>query len=264
MDLSKPMKLILIEDDVAECVRFKDCANRRTDVKFVGMTDSCYDGIKLVQSHLPEGVILDLQLTKGEGTGIEFMEILNETNLAFRPIVIVTTSNVSQIVNDRMEELSVDFYISKKQRDYSEDLVFRTLISLRKLAHKGLRQGVPGYPKAIESPEEIRARYFKRIDAELDLIGIRARFKGRAYLRDGIYLQILSPNKPVIDDVAAQYKLAYNTVLTGMQTAINDAWNNVAPGELEEIYTARISIKTGTPNASDFVYHLAGKIRNSI
>jgi CheY-like chemotaxis protein len=264
MDVNKPMTIILIEDDVVDCIKFKDCANRRTDIHFVGMTDSAEDGLHLVKSKLPEAVILDLQLAKGEGNGIQFLEKLNEAKLPFRPIVMVTTSNVSRIVCDRIEELGVDWYYSKKQRDYSEKLVFDTLISLRKHLIPKRGGGLPGRLEYIVSPEEERARYYQRIDAELDRIGIRARFVGRTYLRDAIYLQIHAGKEPVIDKVAEMYKHAYNTISVGMQTAINDAWANSAPGELEELYTAKISAKSGTPTPADFIHHYADKIRNSI
>jgi len=264
MDKNKPMTVVLIEDDVSDCIKFKDCANRRTDIRFVGMTDSSEEGLKLVQSHLPEAVILDLQLAKGSGSGIQFLEMLNKSNLAFRPIIMVTSSNQSRIVNDRIEELGADWYFCKKQRDYSEDFVFDTLLSLRKHLHAGQR--VNGTAEMIESPEERQTRIYKRIDAEFDLIGIRARYKGRVYLRDGVFLQICTNNESgsAIEQVAANHKHAYNSVSSSMQTAINDAWNNSAPGELQEHYTARISAKTGVPTPSDFIHYYADKIRNSI
>ncbi len=81
MNMTKPMSVVLIEDEVAECIQFKDCANNRSDIKFVGMTDSAEEGLKLVQSHLPEAVILDLQLSKGSGSGIGFLEALNEMDV---------------------------------------------------------------------------------------------------------------------------------------------------------------------------------------
>jgi DNA-binding response OmpR family regulator len=261
-----PMPVVIIEDDVGECIKFKDCANSRTDIKIIGMTDSGEEGLRLVQSRLPEAVILDLQLAKGAGSGIRFMETLNQTTLAFRPIVMVTTTNQSRIVYDRIEELGVDWYFCKKQRDYSADFVFDTLLSLRKHLKSGQHPGNPVNRVMIESPEERQSRIYKRIDAELDLIGIRARFKGRVYLREGIFLQIHSENQSgsVIDQIAAQHKHAYNTISTVMQTAINDAWNNAAPEELQEHYTARVSVKSGTPTPSDFIHYYANKIRNSI
>jgi ActR/RegA family two-component response regulator len=71
MEKNNPMRLLLIEDEVGECIKFKDCANRRTDITFVGMTDSCEEGINRVKTLLPEAVILDLQLVKGSGSGLQ-------------------------------------------------------------------------------------------------------------------------------------------------------------------------------------------------
>jgi CheY-like chemotaxis protein len=266
MDKEKPMTVVLIEDDVGDCIAFKDCANSRTDIKFVGMTDSGEEGLKLVQSRLPEAVILDLQLSKGSGSGLKFLEELNKANLAFRPIIMVTSSNQSRIVSERIEELGVDWYFCKKQKDYSSDFVIDTLLSLRKHLRVGQCSGGGVGREMIESPEELKIRIYKRIDAELDLIGIRARYKGRVYLREGIYLQIYSDKQSgsVIEQVAANHKHAYNSVSTVMQTAINNAWNHAAPGELQAHYTARISAKTGTPTPSDFLHYYADKIKNSI
>lgn len=266
MDKNKPMPVILIEDDVGDCIRFKECANRRTDINIVGMTDSAEEGLKLVQSRLPEAVILDLLLAKGSGSGIQFLEMMSEANLTFRPIIMVTSTNQSKIVYDRIEELGADWYFCKKQRDYSEDLVFDTLISLRGHLRAGQRTGGAANREMIESPEELKTRIYTRIDAELDLIGIRARYKGRVYLREGIYLQINAQKESgsVIDQIATAYKHAYNSISASMQTAINDAWEHSAPDELQEHYTARVSIKTGTPTPSDFIHHYANKIKNSI
>lgn len=266
MDKMVPMPVILIEDEVGECIKFRDCADRRADVKFVGMTDSSEEGLKLVQALLPEAVILDLQLARGTGSGIQFLEKLNKTSLAFRPIIMVTTTNQSRIVYDRIEELGVDWFFCKKQRDYSVNFVFDTLLSLRKHLRLGQNHGGPVQRELIESPEERRTRIYKRIDTELDLIGVRARYKGRVYLREGIYLQIHTEKESgaVIDQIAKKHIHAYNTISTVMQTAINNAWEGAAPGELEAHYTARISVKAGVPTPSDFIHYYANKISNSI
>ena len=66
MRKNKPMPLLLIEDSVAECVKFKNCENNRTDIVFVGMTGSSIEGLRYVKTHMPEGVILDLELHRGK------------------------------------------------------------------------------------------------------------------------------------------------------------------------------------------------------
>lgn len=273
MDNNMPMRLLLIEDDVGDALRFTECANRRTDIKFVGMTDSCEDGLKLVKSRLPEAVILDLQLVKGKGSGLHFLEALNETDLSLRPIVAVTTSNQSDVVYRRIEDLGADWFFSKMQQDYTEDLVVETLLSLRKAldakqkkSPDALQSDLRHSKSMVESPDDLRDRIFKRIDVELDLVGIRARLKGRVYLREGIYFQMYSEKErgSGIEQVALTHKHAYGTIVKVMQTAINDAWSNTDIEELRTYYTARVSTKTGSPYVSDFIHYYAEKIRNSI
>jgi len=272
MDNEKPMRLLLIEDEVGDCLRFSDCAKRRPDIIFVGMTDSCEEGMGLVKSRLPEGVILDLQLVKGSGSGLRFLELLAETELTLRPIVAVTTSNQSSVVLKRIQELGADWYFSKTQQDYNEDFVVNTLLSLRNALHVKQKDGADLRGKyrisgsIVESIDERHDRIYKRIDVELDLVGVKVRLKGRKYLREAIFLKIHSEKQSgsSIEQVAHNHGLAYGTVNKVMQTAINNAWESADIDEIYTHYTARISQKNGVPSPSDFIHHYADKIRNSI
>jgi len=260
-----PMSVLLIEDDAEDCLKFEACANRREDIKFVGITDSSKKGLEMVKAHLPEAVILDLQLTKGEGSGVQFLQKLNEADLPFRPIIAITSSNQSKIVDSCLEELGKDWYFCKREKDYSEDSVFHMLLSLRSHAHRGQRAGGANDRTSIESPEEKQNRIYARIDAELDYVGIRRKYKGQTYLRDAIYFQITSKDPAsAIEQVNTKYKITYNSVFSSMQTAINDAWKNSPPDELAKYYTARINPKTGVPVPSEIIYYYAEKISRSI
>jgi len=271
----KPMRLLLIEDDVGEAKKLTECANRRTDVRFVGITDSCEEGIKLVKSRLPEGVILDLQLVAGKGTGIRFMELLNELkkDLTIHPIVVVTTSNQSKTVFRSIEALGVEWYFCKVTEGYDVNVVLDTLLSLRPamLTETGrpiINGDLRKTRDMIEAPDERRDRIYRRIEIELDLVGIRARLKGRDYLREAIYVQIHSEKErgSGIEEVAANEKKQYGSIAKAMQTAINDAWC-VTGSDLDDIlthYTARIPASNGVPYVSDFIHFYAAKIKNTL
>jgi DNA-binding NarL/FixJ family response regulator len=272
----EPMRLLLIEDEVGDALKFSDCAKRRNDIRFVGMTDSSEEGLKLVKSRLPEGVILDLQLVKGKGSGLQFLDALNDADLALRPFVVVTTSNQSDAVMKLTEELGADFFFSKTQQGYSEDFVIDTLLSLRRVIEaKQKRQPPAGTAvqgdlrkqrELVESPEDRRKRILHRIDIELDLVAIRAKLKGRVYLREAIYNQVHSAKErgSGIEEVAAAHKHTYASLVKTMQVAINDAWDNGDPEEIREHFTARITAKNGVPYVSDFIHFYADRIRNSI
>ena len=98
MDNNKPVPILLIEDEVADCIAFKNCAQSRTDIVFVGMTGCASEGLENMQTMMPERVILDLELHWGEGSGFQFLSELKKSNLKIRPIIIVTTNISSKTV----------------------------------------------------------------------------------------------------------------------------------------------------------------------
>lgn len=267
MNESKPMPLLLIEDDVAECIKFKNCANNRTDITFVGMTGSSIEGIQFVKTRMPEGVILDLELHKGKGSGLQFLADLKAANMKLRPIVVVTTNSPSNVVYNHVHDIGADLIFYKRQADYSPDMVVNTLLALRKSLHTVRCDDVPGDLQTIESPEERCVRINERIDTELDLVGIGVRYKGRAYLREAIFLLISkdkNSSEAVLYQVAERQRLSYSSVIRAIQTAINKAWDSSSIEDLQKYYTARVNINTGVPSPTDFIHYYADKIRKTI
>lgn len=80
-NIEKPMTLLLIEDNEFEVNSFKEYLKNINDAQLIKYTNSSYDGIEYVKTYMPEGIILDLELHNGEGSGIKFLEELQELNL---------------------------------------------------------------------------------------------------------------------------------------------------------------------------------------
>lgn len=270
MNSDRPMPLLLIEDDLSECVRYKDCTNHRTNIRFVGMTSSSYEGIKLVQSHLPEGVILDLELHKGKGSGLQFLSDMDELKLRVRPIIIVVTNSASTLVYNYVHESGADLVFYKKQTDYSPDMVINSMLALRKSLYLTNDNAPPRNLQSIESPDDWRIRVSDRINTELDLIGISAHLKGRNYLFEAIFLLLQAKQTDqegslsVINQICNTHKRAYTSITRAMQTAINYAWKTSSIDDLQQYYTAKININTGVPSPTEFIYYYAEKIKRAI
>ena len=267
MNEYKPMPLLLIEDDLSECVRFKNYAEGRNDISFVGMTGSGDEGLRYVKTHLPEGVILDLELHRGKGSGLQFLSELKEANVGLRPLIVVTTNIPSTTVYHSVHDMGADMVFYKRQADYSPSMVISTLLALRKSLHTTRRDELPGDLQTIESPEELRVRLMDRIETELNLVGIGIRYKGRAHLRESIYLLITKDKNnsdAVIYQLAERHKLSYSSVIRAMQTAINNAWECTGIDDLQTYYTARVNINTGVPSPTEFIHYYANKIRKSM
>ena len=130
-NIEKPMTLLLIEDNEFEVNSFKEYLKNINDAQLIKYTNSSYDGIEYAKTYMPEGIILDLELHNGEGSGIKFLEELQELNLDFKPLIVITTNVSSDIVYDHIRKLGADFIFYKKQSDYAPEIVINSMLALR-------------------------------------------------------------------------------------------------------------------------------------
>jgi len=121
--------------------------------------------------------------------------------------------------------------------------------------------------QTTESPGEQRERIKKRIETELDMVGISTRHKGRSYIVEAILIQISkgegSPESSIIQ-IAKLHSVAYTSISRAMQTAINNAWGRTNHEDLHTHYTARVDINKGVPTPNELVHFYADKIRKSM
>ena len=130
----KPMKILIIEDDISDCNSFKKCAANRNDIEIVAMTDSDLEGLKLVKSKRPEGIVLDLELNNsatGSIDSLEFLVNLKKLNLNYEPIVIVTTHVNSKRTYEILHINGVDLILYKDNPKYSSEHVLNNFVNLR-------------------------------------------------------------------------------------------------------------------------------------
>ena len=263
----KTMKIVLIEDDVSACRDFADYARTTTEIVFVGMTGKSRDGLELAKNKLPEAVIVDLELNMGEGSGYDFLEELAKTELAIRPIIVITTRNRNDTIHTQLHaKYNINWIFYKLQKGYCPEMVIRHLLRFREFYHLQ-KSGIDSDAKTIETPEELKDRIMSRIKAEMDAFGISVRLKGRKYAEESIHILVTNPNKgdSVFQDVSKSVKNSYDNVIRAIQTAINSAWDNTDDiDELLKRYTAPVRKDKGTPMPTEFVHYYADKIRRDL
>lgn len=263
LNIAKPMPILLIEDNETEVQCFKEYLKTRDDVNLVKSTNSSYQAIEYTKMYIPEGIILDLELHKGEGSGISFLENLQKLNLDFKPLIVVTTNVSSNIIYNHIRELGADFIFYKNQSDYCPEIVINSMISLRENIHSSKTDNRKPN-STTETPEEYEKRIREKINIELDLIGIANHLKGRRYIFDAIFYLIDNKGKDdssVFYYLSNLYKVGNSSISRAMQTAINYAWKISSIDDLMNYYTARINYETGVPTPTEFIYYYAEKVR---
>ena len=131
----KPMTILIIEDDVDACNKFRECAKRRNDIQIVKITDSDIDGLEYAKEKRPEGIILDLELNNSSNGNVSSMGIvskLRKISPNYEPVIIVTTHVNSKRTYEILHRDNVDLIMYKEQANYSSENVFNTLLTYRK------------------------------------------------------------------------------------------------------------------------------------
>lgn len=259
----KPMKILIIEDDINDCNNFITCIKNRKDIELVGLTDSDIEGLQYVKLKHPEGIVLDLELnnsTKGNADSLGFLSNLKKLNLRYDPIIIVTTHINSKRTYDILHREGADLILYKDHPGYSAENVLNKFMSLRSVEPKKTVETIK------QELEESENRISECIYHELDLIGVTAKLKGRKYIHDAILYLIENPNSDinVIQYLTKIYKKSGNTITNGIQNAIIHAWRVSSIEDLTTYYTARVNYETGIPTPMEFIYYYVDKIKKMI
>lgn len=262
MDI-KPMKILIIEDDVNACNDFINCIKSREDINLIGITDSDIEALNYVRIRHPEGIVLDIELNNsvsGNTDSLEFLTELKKMNLNYNPIIIVTTHINSESTYNLLHRNGVDIILYKNHPKYSCNHVLNKLIALRNIAP------LNSVASLQENIEETENKISKLIYHELDLIGITPKLVGRKYAHDAILylIQNSENNINVIQYLTKIYKKSGNTITNGIQNAIIHAWRRSSIEDLSMHYTAKINYETGVPTPMEFIYYYVDKIKKLI
>lgn len=255
------LSILLVEDDEDTCHEFIDYVNTLDDVYLTNITNDSYTAIQYVKDELPSAVILDLELSRGNGNGLTFLHDLKMIGTQSRPFILITTNNSSQITYSHARNSGADFILYKHQKDYSVKMVIDFLYSMKNEIISMSHHDNKTQSNAV-SKEDQYVRINKRIESELLKVGISPKAKGFNYLFEAINLYLVDTTTHITQIIAAQHKKSEPSVERAMQNAINKAWITSDTEDLYKYYTAVIRADKGVPTLLEFVSYYANKIKN--
>ena len=258
--MEKPLSILLVEDEPAECHKIIEYVDSKDDVQLVGVTNNIDKALEYVTDSQPDAIILDLELHKGYGDGLTFLDLLREMKLSNPIYVLVTTNNISHITHDGARKMGADFIMVKSQEDYSAKRVIEFLCSLKSIIQSNKKATTNS--SYMDTPQQRQRKNTNKIITELDRIGIAPNVLGRKYLIDSILLIIDGRNDGFTMTVAKEYDKSTASVERAMQNAIEKAWKTSCIEDLGKYYTARIHSARGVPTMAEFIYYYAEKIKN--
>lgn len=252
--------ILLVEDDINECQAYINIAKNNEAIRLVAVTNSSTKALEELNTHKPDAVILDLELTDGEGSGFEFIEVIKDIPKNKLPKIVVTTNVHSNTVYDYCHSNNIDFVFYKKQKNYSRENIINTLFLLKDYKVNKIVN--------IDMDEnKVEDKILNKINKELDLIGVGTHLHGRKYLCDAICFIIQSGDDSkisIVQHLVGKYKKSSSTISRAMQNAILHAWRITPIEDLSKYYTARVNYETGVPTPTELIYYYADKIKKEI
>lgn len=258
--MEKEIIILLIEDNPAEREDMRICIEATENAVLAAATDNSETALNYVKEYLPHAIILDLELHMGSGNGITFLQALREASLDISPYILVNTNNTSTVTYDQVRQLGADFIFSKHQSDYSAEGVITFLLSISDSIFSKYYSNVSPQ-SSPEAPSHKKKRITKRIQNELNIIGINPKSVGYKYLIDAIMIVLDGTERNYCIIIAERYKKSNASIERAMQNAITRAWKTNDVDTLCKHYTARLSPERAMPTQTEFVHYYANMIR---
>lgn len=257
--MERELTILLVEDDKKACDEIQAYVDTTEDTRLVNITGSSSEALRMVQSGLPDVVILDLELHLGGGNGFFFLNGLKQLNLPFRPYILVTTNNSSVITLEQARHMGADFIMAKYESEYSAQYVIEFLRMMKTTIFTAASASTSS--PNLESEDQRNRRLIQRIQRELDLIGVSPKAIGYQYLTDAILLTYHTPGPHLCRKLSEKYHKTDVSIERAIQNAINRAWRISDPDDLLVHYTARIRSDKGVPTMMEFVYYYVNKLK---
>lgn len=245
------LKMVVVENnDVNELsigTYLKNCEGINLIGDYSNET-SLYNTLKVTQLDV---LVIDLFLSGIDGiTLIE--NIKKNKDVYYQPKhIIVMTQFVSNFVNNRLNQLNVDYIIMKP------------------VDAKQLHQLILGM--AAEKENEVREQFNSDLDSEITSIlhevGVPAHIKGYLYLREAIAMvyenvEVLgSVTKVLYPEIAINFNTTSSRVERAIRHAIEIAWVRGNVDAISDIFSYTISYTKSKPTNSEFIAMIADRLR---
>ncbi len=251
------INILIVEDDEETRNRYINELENFENMYLINSTGSSSQAINDIKAYSPDAIILDLELTNGEGDGLDVLKYLQTCE--HRPYVMVSTNNSSLSTQEIARKYGADYIKYKQQTNYSEHQVLALLNDLMNLATDS---SLNGQAVKNQSSTDTTKNLLDTICTELVLVGINTKHKGFNYLRDAIYIAITSSQEDIPTELSKKYKQNPTSVIRTMKYAIESTWNNQDIECLEKHYKGRISSDKGCPTITEFISYYAQCISN--
>ncbi|WP_205665612.1 sporulation transcription factor Spo0A [Anoxybacter fermentans] len=253
--MEKDITIVLVDDNKEFCELVREYLDQQENMQVVGVAYNGVEGLKLIEEHQPDVVILDIIMPHLDGIGV--LEELNRKNMIQNQKIIMLTAFGHEEVTQRVVELGANYYIMKPFD--LEKLVERIdqLMNPVKITTNFSGAAITLKKKDVSV----------RITEIMHQIGVPAHIKGYLYLREAIEMVIHeiellgAITKELYPMVAKKFNTTPSRVERAIRHAIEVSWERGNMKAINNIFGHTVTTESGKPTNSQFIAKIADKLR---
>ncbi len=248
----KTIKLVLLDVNEDTLADYADYFGHKENYEVCASANDGAEGIKAIEVHKPDFVILNLTLKGIDGFGV--MEEIKRREIRTEFIVLGLFGDDS-IINRVMSRGARYYLIKPVSAEIIDARIADILSETNKSAYA---EGVREKKRATSIDEKISSIFIS--------IGIPPHIKGYNYLREGIKMAVSEPSlinnvtKMLYPRIAERYDTTASKVERAIRHAIEVAWNRGRVDAINAIFGVRVYIGNEKPTNSEFIALVADKL----
>ena len=237
------IRIVLTDTNEEARSMLQDALEKTGRFAVIASTGDGNEALRLAGEAKPDILVLDLILP-----GLDGLSVLSRLEGEQLPLVLVTSSFVTQEVAAQAGDLGASMFISKP---YGEDAMVESLLRLAEKADP--RVHAPGLEELVTSI--------------IHEVGVPAHIKGYQYVREAIMITvenmdvINSVTKILYPEVAKRYHTTPSRVERAIRHAIEVAWDRGDLETLQKFFGYTVSNAKGKPTNSEFIAMISDRIR---
>lgn len=258
------IRILMVEDEKYVVDQYRSLAETQPGIRIVYDTGSERNALNYLSQHKIDVMILDLELE--EGDGVSLLAGIKERKLE-KPFTVVVTNTVSNVTLSYLRTHGADYVYQKMNASYSP---IRVLSVIQKIyPYRRYAKPYKEHPLVMEfNRKKAEVVMRNNLERELEMMGIKRKMVGFAFLVEAIMLYATSPEQDelhITNDVYPEVARIMNTtsmsVERSIRCAIESAFTRANIIRLHRYYPFPYDDEKGRPTNTQFILNMAKRIQ---
>lgn len=255
------IKIMIVEENNELIKQIEEMYVNDPDNEVIAFANNGVDGITKIEAFKPDVVLLDIILPGVDGIGV--MQTVDTSKWNHKPVYIVMSQMLSEIVINQAMSVGASYFIRKP---------VNLEILKQRIAQLTKKDTITIEPTTQAEKEmmQILKKSSKIVDDKINniflSIGIPAHIKGFQYLKDAVKMMISDPDsinyitKKIYPTIAKKNKTEAPRVERAIRHAIDVSWNKGKFDNINRIVGIKLYNKLDKPSNGELIALVANKL----